>query len=206
MLIKLLPAFCLFALVFCNSAQAEISQCVANLGGQNLYVQFDTDSVEYRSFREKWSPLAPDCPAEAIIARLKPEVPPEHRDGYCLLTDPETGAYVGAITGTGDRFGRCPTEGAICKVVNNSKTLLNSSVIAAKEVILGSNAALTAAGISVVEHSSKALILTGTGGYIAGTLGSAATTAVSVFTAPATATGVAAGAVVIGGAILLCGK
>lgn len=68
----------------------------------------------------------------------------------------------------------------------------------------GATIASTAAGVTAVTHSSGAVILTGSSGYIAGTLGSFATTAFAFLTAPATLT--AAGAVVIftGGSVLYC--
>lgn len=64
--------------------------------------------------------------------------------------------------------------------------------------------ASTAAGVTAVTHSSGAIILTGSSGYIAGTLGTFATSAFAVLTAPATLT--AAGAVVVlsGGSVFYC--
>lgn len=64
--------------------------------------------------------------------------------------------------------------------------------------------ASTAAGVTAVTHSSGAVILTGSSGYIAGTLGTFATSAFAFLTAPATLT--AAGAVVVlsGGSVLYC--
>lgn len=64
--------------------------------------------------------------------------------------------------------------------------------------------ASTAAGVSAVAHSSGAIILTGSSGYIAGTLGTFATGAFAFLTAPATLT--AAGAVVVltGGSVFYC--
>lgn len=65
-------------------------------------------------------------------------------------------------------------------------------------------AASTAAGVTAVTHSSGAIILTGSSGYIAGTLGTFATSLIAVLTAPATLT--AAGVVVVftGGSIIYC--
>jgi len=64
--------------------------------------------------------------------------------------------------------------------------------------------ASTAAGVTAVTHSSGAIILTGSSGYIAGTLGTFATSAFAFLTAPATLT--AAGALVVftGGSVLYC--
>ncbi|MEE4202927.1 MAG: hypothetical protein V2I45_04810 [Halieaceae bacterium] len=68
----------------------------------------------------------------------------------------------------------------------------------------GATIASTAAGVTAVTHSSGAIILTGSSGYIAGTLGTFATSAFATLAAPATLT--AAGAVVVltGGSVLYC--
>jgi hypothetical protein len=66
-------------------------------------LQFDSGSVEYRSLREHWSPFAPECPSEAIIARLLPDLAPESRRNYCLLSNDKTGAYLSAGRSTASK-------------------------------------------------------------------------------------------------------
>lgn len=190
-------------LLLCHPATAKTVSCVANLGGQETVLEFDDETVAFRSFREKWSPFAPSCPSEAIIAKLKPEVDPKHWKGYCLLTE-GNGYYAAAVTGVGDRFGRCPKEGAVCKVVNDASEFAVATAAGIAGSVLGTNASIAAVGASVVPHSSGAWILTGASGYIAGTLGTVGTTAVGIATAPATISGALAGAVVVGSAVLIC--
>lgn len=64
--------------------------------------------------------------------------------------------------------------------------------------------ASTAAGVTTVTHSSGAIILTGSSGYIAGTLGTFATSAFAFLTAPATLTTAGAAVVLTGGSVLYC--
>ena len=193
------------ACVFSFPALSETMRCVANLGGQPTFLDFDDQTVAYRTIREKWSPFAPSCPSDAIIAKLKPDLDPRYWKGYCLITD-DDGAYTAAIAGVGDRFGRCPKKGKVCKVINSAKEFTIATAAEVVGTIVGTKASMAAVGASVVQHSSETWILTGTSGYIAGTLGTASTTAVGIVTAPATLAGVAAGAVVIGGAVLVCGS
>ena len=202
---QILIKFLVFSIVLMvsHSAAAKTVSCVANLGGHETILEFEEETVAFRSFREKWSPFAPSCPSEAIIAKLKPDVDPKHWKGYCLLTE-EDGSYSAAVTGVGDRFGRCPKEGAVCKVVNDASEYAIATAAGFAGSVLGTNASIAAVGASVVPHSSGALIMTGASGYIAGTLGTVGTTAVGIATAPATISGALAGAVVVGSAVLIC--
>lgn len=187
-----------------GGASAKIRDCETNLAGQVMTLQFDTESVEYRSLRENWSPFAPKCPSEAVIARLLPDTKPEDRRAYCLLSNKKTGAYLAAVVGRGDRFGRCKEEGLVCRAVNGAKDYTKGKAVDAKETILGSRASLTATGVDLVTRGSGAMVLSGTSGNIAGILNAGATSAVEIASAPAVLGGVAAGAVVIGGALLIC--
>jgi len=188
------------------SVRARDLACQANLAGQILTLHFDSASVRYRSLREHWSPLAPNCPSEAVIAALKPDVPPEGRGAYCLLSDEKSGATLAAVLGRGDRFGRCRAEGLVCRAVNGAKDYALAAAADIGHTILGSTRALTAAGLSAVENNPGTVILTGTSGSVAGTFAAGASTAVKIATAPQTLTGAAAGAVVLGGALLICGS
>lgn len=68
----------------------------------------------------------------------------------------------------------------------------------------GATIATSAAGVTAVAHSSGAIILTGSGGYIAGTLGALGSTALAVLTAPATLFAAGGSVVLIGGSVLYC--
>lgn len=195
-----------FAIFSAVAAHADTKRCVANLNGTKTILEFDKRTTEYRTFWEGWSPLAPDCPSAAIIAKLKPDVPLEDLSGYCLITDQKSGAYLAVIGGESDRFGRCKQERQVCKVVNTAKDFAVAAANGIGGAILGSKSALQSVGAVAAEHGSGGLILKAGSGYIAGTLGSVGATAVSVISAPGVLIGAATGAVVIGGAVLVCAE
>lgn len=93
---------------------------------------------------------------------------------------------------------------SVCKVVSE-----NTEAVAAL-VGLGAGATGTATlatsgmGISAVAHSSGAVILTGSSGYIAGTLGTIGSSALAVLTAPAALTAAAVSVVAVGGTVYYC--
>ena len=93
---------------------------------------------------------------------------------------------------------------SFCKAVSE-----NTEAVAAL-VGLGAGATGTAAaatsglGITVVTHSSGAVILTGSSGYIAGTLGTVGSSALAFLTAPATLTAAAVSVVALGGTVYYC--
>lgn len=187
-----------------SGAQADTTRCLVNLNGVQTVLEFDTRTTDYRSLWEGWSPLAPDCPSAAIIARLKPDVPLDQRRAYCVITEADTDAYLAVVNGPGDRFGRCRSEANVCRAVNSAKEYGVSTLKGVGGVLLGSTAALDEAGVIDAPRSTGARILTGVSGYFAGTFGMAGTTAVSIVSAPEVLIGAAAGAVVIGGAVLIC--
>ncbi|MDR7125828.1 hypothetical protein [Pseudotabrizicola sp. 4114] len=186
-------------------ALAETASCVVTLGGQETVLEFDKTAVAFRSFREKWSPFAPPCPSEAIIAKLKPEIDPVDWKNYCLLTD-DDGSYAAAVAGAGDRFGRCRKVGAVCRVVNNASDFAVAKASGLAGTVLGANAAIAEIGAKVAPNSPAGWIMTGASGYVAGTLSTVGSTAVGIATAPATVSGALAGAVVVGGAVLICAE
>jgi lambda repressor-like predicted transcriptional regulator len=73
-----------------------------------------------------------------------------------------------------------------------ARTLASASIIA------------SSLGITVVTHSSGALIATGSAGYIAGTLGTVSTTALAAVSSPIVIIGSSAVAVAAGGAAFYC--
>ena len=192
------------AALWAGSAQADTMRCKANLNGVQTVLEFDDRNTEYRSLWEGWSPLAPNCPSAAIIAFLKPDLPYADWLGYCVLTDETSGAYLAVVQGKSDRFGRCRETGRVCRAVNTAKDYGLAAASNVGDVLLGSNAALRAAGVVDAPSTPGGMILNGVSGYLAGTLGTAGTTAVSIVTAPQVLIGAAAGAVVIGGAVLIC--
>ncbi len=186
-------------------ATAETLECQADLAGQPTALLFESDAVGFRSIWEKWSPLAPECPSEAILLALKPEIVLEGDSAfaaYCLLTDPETGAYLAVVKDSADRFGRCKTEGRVCRVFRGAKEFAGAAVSGSYDV-LTAPATIRTVGIAALTPTI------GGGTVLAATvsqLGAVASSAVTLATAPAVATGAVAGAVVIGGAVLVCGR
>ena len=202
-----LKALLLIALMAClpaATALAKAKECKTNLAGQEFTLEFETTSVEYRSFREHWSPFAPNCPSEAVIARLLPDLTPEARRDYCLISNDKTGAYLAAVVGAGDGFGRCKKMGRVCRAVNGAKEIAAQKIGGVKDTVLASKDAIAAAGLNALENGAGAMVMTGNAGTVAGTLSAGAASAAGFVTAPATLTGAAAGAVVIGGAVLIC--
>lgn len=204
---RLFPTICGLALmvIAAQPAAAKTLECQADLAGQKTALLFESDGVGYRSIWEKWSPLAPECPSQAILLALKPEIVLEGDDGfadYCLLTDPETDAYLAVVKDTSDRFGRCKTEGRVCRAFRGAKELAGAAVSGSFD-LLTSPATIGQVGLAALTPAA------GGGSVLAGTvssLGAAASSAVSLASAPAVATGAVAGAVVIGGAVLICGR
>lgn len=198
--------FCLVFPVFASqAAAAKTVECTADLAGQETALLFESDGVGYRSIWEKWSPLAPECPSQAILLALKPEIVLEGEEGfagYCLLTDPETGAYLAVVKDSSDRFGRCKTEGRVCRAFRGAKEFAGAAVSGTFDV-LTSPATIGQIGVAALTPAA------GGGTVLAATvsqLGTAAGSAVSLASAPVVATGAVAGAVVIGGAVLVCGR
>ncbi len=203
---RILWIFCLFAaLLLAPAAGAKTIECTANLAGQSTALLFESDGVGYRSIWERWSPLAPKCPSQAVLLALKPEIVLEGDDGfanYCLLTDPETGAFLAVVKDPSDRFGRCKVEGRVCRAFRGAKELAGAAVSGTFD-ILTSPATIGQVGIAAITPAA------GGGTVLAGTvstMGAAASSAVSLVSAPAVASGAVAGAVVIGGAVLICNQ
>ena len=94
--------------------------------------------------------------------------------------------------------------GKFCKVVNASKKEALAVTSVAAGLVGGATTTASAAGVSAVVHSSGAVILSGSAGYIAGTLGTAGAATVGVLTAPATLAATAVSLVALGGAVYIC--
>lgn len=192
-------------LALAGPAQAKTLKCTADLAGTKTALFYEDDGVGFRSTWEKYSPLAPDCPSEAVLLALKPEIVLEGdkaADAYCLLTDPKTDAYLAVVRDKADRFGRCKVESRTCRAFNSAKDLTGAAVSGTYD-LLTSPETIRSVGIAAITPAA------GGGTILAGTvsqIGAAASSAVSVVSAPAVVTGAVAGAVVIGGAVLICGR
>ena len=93
---------------------------------------------------------------------------------------------------------------SFCKAVSENKEAVAALVGLGAGATGTAAAATTGLGITVVSHSSGALILTGSSGYIAGTLGTIGSTALGFLAAPATLTAAVVSVVVLGGTVYYC--
>lgn len=89
----------------------------------------------------------------------------------------------------------------MCERVNASKEV----ALAVSGLSAGAGAATTgimaAVGVTAVTHSSGAVILAGTSGYIGGILGTAAASVLGILSAPVVVAGSAVVLVAVGGAV-----
>ena len=163
-----------------------------------------------------------DCPSAITLQKLAPEFTPDERANLCLFWDKETETYTGFSEGKKNAYGVCKDTKTVCQRVGDAKDLalkFKDSTAGTVSGMIGKTAVATttassvasAAGVTAVTHSSGALILTGSSGYVAGSLGSAgaaavagATTVTSIITAPATLIIGGAVAAGVGGAAYLC--
>ena len=93
---------------------------------------------------------------------------------------------------------------SFCERVNSAKDAAIAITGVGAGVVGGASATASAAGVTAVTHSSGAVILTGSGGYIAGTLASIGATSLAVLTAPVTMTAAAVSVATVGGAVYYC--
>ncbi|NRB19679.1 MAG: ankyrin repeat domain-containing protein [Rhodobacteraceae bacterium] len=91
-----------------------------------------------------------------------------------------------------------------CEVVSESKEAVAALVGLGAGATGTAVAATTGLGMTAVTHSSGAVILTGSSGYIAGTLGTVGSGALAFLTAPATLTAAAVSVVAFGGSVYYC--
>ena len=163
-----------------------------------------------------------DCPSAITLQKLAPEFTPKERASFCLFWDKEIQTYTGFSKGKRDAYGVCKDTKTVCQRVGDAKDLalkFKDTTAGTISGMVGKTAAATtaassvasAAGVTAVTHSSGALILTGSSGYVAGSLGSAgaaavasAATVTSIVTAPATFIIGGAIAAGVGGAAYLC--
>lgn len=173
----------------------------------NEDVIYEGDNTTFREiFLTGWGEI--DCPAYITLREFTPELTDADRRPFCLNYDEEKGTYISISEGARDAYLVCkiPSK-TYCERVNATKEEalalvgLGTATVAASAA---TTAALSSTGVAVVAHSSGAVILTGTGGYIAGTLGAAGTTVAAALTAPLT---IAAGVITVvgvGGSVYLC--
>lgn len=191
-----------------NSTLADT--CFTSIKGKKLRLDYYIDEIpQEETLRDILFGGAGeiDCPAYVTLRELTPELTNNQRSIFCLNYDDEKETYTDISEGARDAYLVCKNPKTYCERVNATKEEalalvgLGTATVAASAA---TTAALSSTGVAVVAHSSGAVILTGTGGYIAGTLGAAGTTVVAALTAPLT---IAVGVVTVvgvGGSVYLC--
>ncbi|SHE64135.1 hypothetical protein SAMN05444339_101953 [Loktanella atrilutea] len=137
------------------------------------------------------------CTSEEVFAFIS-EIEPV--DDMCLqYTDAETGFVL--VPGARNFRGRC-TGGGVCTKVNGTKDALTHATGAVVGTVLGTGDST----LSKVTHSSGAVLLSGSHASITSALGTAATSAAGVVSAPVAIGAAAATAVAVGGAVWVCSE
>lgn len=195
-----------------TAGPAEADGCTAIINGQKVTLKNPTEGAEAdenfenTTFREAiFSGWSGKCPGYVVLKHLTPELTTSEREAFCLSYDGEAEQYLGFEQGVRDAYGVCQQPSrTMCERVNAGKEL----ALAVSGLGVGASAATTgtmaAAGVTAVTHSSGAVILTGTSGYIGGTLGTAAASALGILSAPAVLAGSAVALVAVGGAVYVC--
>lgn len=188
-----------------DSFQIETCTFRYKQGVRHITYLFDEDHhVENTSFREifRGPRNGGDCPSYASLANLTPETTAKQRELFCLVVSED--GIEGVELGERDAYRRCkePTR-TFCEVVNDSTGAATALIASAGGVVVSGAVAAKITGLQVVSHSSGAAILSGSGGYIAGTLGAAASV-FSVLTAPLTGVAATVTIVAVGGVVYVC--
>jgi len=200
----------LFLLIFSCTSYAETIWCTTSINGTFRTLGYDEDDDvlnENYTLRENlfhgWGDIT--CPAFITLRRLTPGLNDYERSVFCLKFDKERKTYTGFAEGSRDAYLNCKEpKKSFCERVNETKAAAMAIAGAAAGAVGGASTAAGAAGVTAVAHSSGAVILTGTSGYIAGTLGGVGATSLAVLTAPATAVAATVSVVTVGGAVFLC--
>ena len=145
-----------------------------------------------------------ECLGPVVLRYFTPELTAAEREVFCLQYDDETNQYKGFSVGERNANWHCKKPSRLCGFVNANKEKALTLVGVGAGAVTGTGVVTTAAGITAVAHSSGAVILTGSSGYIAGTLGSIGATSVGILSAPATIAATAAAVVTVGGAVYFC--
>lgn len=205
---NLLLASILMCFAFPSAAAPQMESCTANIKNKPVTIKFDPSSGEYlenTTFREiLFSGYDGSCPGFIALRHMTPKLSPAERETFCAVYDKPNKNYKGFAQGVRDAYGKCKRPGKICKAVNASKEEALAIVGLGAGAVGGATAASTAAGVAAVTHSSGAVILSGSAGYLAGTLGTASAGLLAALTAPVTIAAAAVSVVAVGGAVYLC--
>jgi len=193
--------------------EADLEMCRTSLDGQKMFVVYDSsEDILYDNYtlREIFfgGSETINCPAFVSLRLITPELSDREREPFCLVYDEDRDTISGFAQGERDAFLMCrEPKKALCDRVNDSKDAalaLAGFGAGTATAAAGAQAAISAAGVTAVSHSSGAVILTGSAGYIAGTLGTLGATVLTILTAPATLAAATVTVVGVGGAVYVC--
>ena len=187
-----------------------VASCVINNQGSEKRISHTNDvhTVDNRtSLRETL--LGPkgsgDCPSYVALAYLTPGMTNSQRGMFCLNYDKKTKSYLGVSRGERNAYGLCKaTSKTFCERVKTGKDKAVAVASLASGLVGGASVGAAATGTSVVMHSSGAAILTGSAGYLAGTLGAISTVVLGVLTAPATVAAATVSVIAVGSSVYIC--
>lgn len=185
-------------------------ECNTSVNGKITALQYDKDEnilYENYTFREiffrGWGEIT--CPAFVTLRHSTQNIADVEHSAFCLNYDKANKTFIGYSLGDRDAYLECKKpQKSLCQRVNESKDAAIALSGAAAGLTGGANVAASAAGVSAVAHSSGAVILTGTSGYIAGTLASVGAGALAVLTSPVTIAAATVSVVVVGSAVYIC--
>tara|TARA_R100000687_G_scaffold77729_1_gene70449 strand:+ start:2791 stop:3507 length:717 start_codon:yes stop_codon:yes gene_type:complete len=201
-----------------GAEEVQLEVCSTSIAGEQRTISYDINGhwsgpnpwlYDHYTFREiffgDWGAVT--CPSAITLATIAPELTPKEKAAHCLVWNKEDETYSGFSKGERNAFGACKNPKTVCERVSSAKGKALAAISAAGTVASVPSVA-GAAGVSAVTHSSGAAILTGSSGYIAGTLGSVGASALAtigaVVTAPATIIAGGLSVAAIGGATYIC--
>lgn len=200
--------FLFMCLALPSVAAPHMESCNAKIKNNRIILKFDPSSDEYlenTTFREiLFSGYDGSCPGFIALRHMTPKLSTAERETFCAVYDKQDKNYLGFAQGVRDAYGKCKKPGKLCTAVNASKEEALALVGLGAGATGGAAAVVTATGITAVTHSSGAVILTGSAGYLAGTLGTVSAAVVAALTAPAAIIGATVSVVAVGGAVYLC--
>lgn len=191
---------------------AEVVGCTTNVNGKSKQLRYNifgdklNDNYSMREiFFGGWGNI--DCPSYITLRHLTPGLTDSERSVFCLQFDKKLKTYTGYVNGPRDAYLNCskPSK-TFCERVNDSKAAAIAITGLGTGAVAGASTGAAAAGVTAVAHSSGAVILTGSAGYISGTLGTIGAGSLAVLTAPAAITTAAVSVVAVGGAVYFCGE
>ncbi len=216
--------FALFQLAV--AAPAWAASCTTSLNGELHQIDYTvspqdmTDPDQFvpkkemkgnTSVRERifgrWGEV--DCPAYLTLREFTPGLTDAERKPFCLIYDKDAGTYTGFSEGERNAYLICKNPRTFCERVNTTKDEARSLArtgldIAGRAAMNTAQSALSPDVGAIINHSSGALIMKGSGSFISGALGTSGASIGAALSAPAV---VAAGAVTlvgVGGAVYFC--